>query len=179
MSRNPKIPVDISDETRVSLFPTDLASQDKIEEIFERFKPHAVIHTASPSYMDTRKTLMKTNVDGTTFLLEAAKACSHAKAFVFTSSDEAIMPTQEPTSEENTHRYDENNAPNAYALSKALAERLVIAGLWIKRGGYWDMSLSKIRMKRLRGRWNGLWKTSEDVTRPTANNSLLLIPSGA
>ncbi|CAF3500620.1 unnamed protein product [Fusarium graminearum] len=40
------------------------------------------------------------------------------------------MPTQEPTSEENAHRYDENNAPNApnaYALSKALAKRLVIA----------------------------------------------------
>ncbi|CZS75362.1 unnamed protein product [Fusarium graminearum] len=107
-----------------------LASQDKIEEIFERFKPHAVIHTASPSYMDTKKTLMSKNVDGTKALLEAARTCSDTKAFVFTSSDEAIMPTQEPTSEENAHRYDENNAPNApnaYALSKALAKRLVIA----------------------------------------------------
>ncbi|UZP32448.1 hypothetical protein NXS19_000264 [Fusarium pseudograminearum] len=127
VSRNPKVPVDVSDKTRISLFPTNLASQDKIEEVFQKFKPHAVIHTASPSYMDTRKALMKTNVDGTKALLDAAKACSHTKAFVFTSSDEAIMPTQEPTSEENAHLYDEKNAPNAYALSKALAERLVIA----------------------------------------------------
>lgn len=130
MSRNPKIPVGVPEEARICLYPTSLASQDKIEQIFERFKPHAVIHTASPSYMDTKKTLMSKNVDGTKALLEAARTCSDTKAFVFTSSDEAIMPTQEPTSEENAHRYDENNAPNApnaYALSKALAKRLVIA----------------------------------------------------
>ncbi|KAM0296163.1 hypothetical protein ACHAPM_010419 [Fusarium culmorum] len=127
VSRNPKVPVDVSDKTRISLFPTNLASQDKIEEVFQKFKPHAVIHTASPSYMDTKRVLMKTNVNGTNALLKVAKACIHTKAFVFTSSDEAIMPTQEPTSEENAHRYDEKNAPNAYALSKALAERLVIA----------------------------------------------------
>lgn len=127
VSRNPMVPVDVSDKTRISLFPTNLASQDKIEQVFQKFKPHAVIHTASPSFMDTKRVLIKTNVDGTNALLKAAKACIHTKAFVFTSSDEAIMPTQEPTSEENAHRYDENNAPNAYALSKALAERLVIA----------------------------------------------------
>ncbi|KAH7006399.1 hypothetical protein EDB82DRAFT_493487 [Fusarium venenatum] len=126
-SRHPKVPVDVLDESRISLFPLDLTSRDQTDEVFQNFKPHAVIHTASPSYLDTSRALIKTNVDGTNILLEAAKACSHTKAFVLTSSNQAVVPTQEPLSEENAQQYVKTNAPNAYALSKGLAERLVTA----------------------------------------------------
>ncbi|KAG8674253.1 erg26, C-3 sterol dehydrogenase [Fusarium poae] len=126
-SRHPKVPVDVSDESRISLLLLDLTSRDQIDQVFQKFKPHAVIHTVSPSYLDTRQALIKTNIDGTKILLEAAKACSHTQAFVFTSSNQAVVPTQEPLSEENAQLYDATNAPNAYALSKGLAERLVIA----------------------------------------------------
>jgi sterol-4alpha-carboxylate 3-dehydrogenase (decarboxylating) len=125
ISRHPKVPVDVLDESRISLYPLDLTSQDQIEAVFDDFKPHAVIHTASPSYLDTTNALITINVDGTKALLEAAKACTYTKAFVFTSSNQAVMPTQEPLSEENAQQYDKTNAPNAYALSKALAERFV------------------------------------------------------
>ncbi|GKU07294.1 c-3 sterol dehydrogenase c-4 decarboxylase [Fusarium langsethiae] len=127
VSRNPKVPVDVLDEARISLYSTDLTSPDEIEGVFQKFKPHAVIHTASPSYLDTNKALLETNVDGTAALLEAAKACSDTKAFVFTSSKLAVVPTQEPLSEENAQLLDKSNAPNVYALSKALAERTVTA----------------------------------------------------
>ncbi|KAL6918994.1 hypothetical protein ACHAPO_009267 [Fusarium lateritium] len=126
-SRHPKVPVDVSDESRISLFPLNLTSRDQIDQVFQNFKPHAIIHTVSPSYLDTRKALIETNVDGTKLLLEAAKACTHTQAFIFTSSNQAVVPTQEPLSEENAQQYDETNAPNAYALSKGLTERLVTA----------------------------------------------------
>ncbi|KAF5659148.1 C-3 sterol dehydrogenase (C-4 decarboxylase) [Fusarium circinatum] len=127
VSRHPKMPGDVADESRVSLHAADLTVPSQIEQVFRTFKPHAVIHTASPSYIDTPANLIKANIDGTKALLEAALACADTRAFVFTSSDSAVIPTQEPLSEENSVLYDETNAPNAYAMSKAAAERLVIA----------------------------------------------------
>ncbi|EXA51479.1 hypothetical protein FOVG_00105 [Fusarium oxysporum f. sp. pisi HDV247] len=127
VSRHPKMPVDVADESHVSLQAADLTVPSQIEQVFEAFKPHAVIHTASPSYLDTPANLMKANIDGTKALLKAASACADTDVFVFTSSDSAVIPTQEPLSEENAVLYDETNAPNAYAMSKAAAERLVIA----------------------------------------------------
>lgn len=127
VSRHPKMPADVADESHVSLQAADLIVPSQIEQVFETFQPHAVIHTASPSYLDTPANLMKANIDGTKALLKAASACADTDVFVFTSSDSAVIPTQEPLSEENAVLYDETNAPNAYAMSKATAERLVIA----------------------------------------------------
>ncbi|KAF5609108.1 C-3 sterol dehydrogenase (C-4 decarboxylase) [Fusarium subglutinans] len=127
VSRHPKMPGDVADESRVSLHAADLTVPSQIEQVFKTFKPYAVIHAASPSYIDTPANLIKANIDGTKALLEAALACANTRAFVFTSSDSAVIPTQEPLSEENSVLYDETNAPNAYAMSKAAAERLAIA----------------------------------------------------
>ncbi|KAF5984739.1 C-3 sterol dehydrogenase [Fusarium bulbicola] len=127
VSRHPKMPGDVADESRVSLHAADLTIPSQIERVFETFNPHAVIHTASPSYIDTPAILIKANIDGTKALLEAALACTDTRAFVFTSSDSAVIPTQEPLSEDDAVLYDETNAPKAYAMSKAAAERLVIA----------------------------------------------------
>ncbi|KAI1033577.1 hypothetical protein LB505_012963 [Fusarium chuoi] len=127
VSRHPKIPADVADESRVSLHAADLTMPSQIDQVFERFKPHAVIHTASPSYVDTPANLIKANIDGTKALLKAASASADTRAFVFTASDSAVVPAQDPLSEEDSVLYDETNAPNAYAMSKAAAERLVIA----------------------------------------------------
>ncbi|KAF5563865.1 C-3 sterol dehydrogenase (C-4 decarboxylase) [Fusarium napiforme] len=127
VSRHPKMPADVADESRVSLHAADLTIPSQIEHVFETFKPHAVIHTASPSYIDTPANLIKANIDGTKALLKAASACADTHAFVFTSSDSAVIPTQEPLLEEDSVLYDETNAPNTYAMSKAAAERLVIS----------------------------------------------------
>ncbi|KAF5570962.1 C-3 sterol dehydrogenase (C-4 decarboxylase) [Fusarium phyllophilum] len=127
ISRHPKMPADVADKSRVSLHAADLTIPRQIEQVFETFKPHAVIHTASPSYIDTPANLINANIDGTKALLKAASACVDTSAFVFTSSDSAVIPSQEPLSEEDSVLYDETNAPNAYAMSKAAAERLVVA----------------------------------------------------
>ncbi|KAG5744847.1 hypothetical protein H9Q70_012462 [Fusarium xylarioides] len=127
ISRHPKMPADVTDESRVSFHAADLTVPSQIELVFETFKPHAIIHTASPSYIDTPANLIKANIDGTKALLKAASACADTRAFVFTSSDSAVIPSQEPLSEVDSVLYDETNAPNAYAMSKAAAERLVIA----------------------------------------------------
>ncbi|KAH7180433.1 hypothetical protein DER46DRAFT_567063 [Fusarium sp. MPI-SDFR-AT-0072] len=127
VSRHPKMPADAADGSRVSLHAADLTIPSQIEQVFETFNPHAVIHTASPSYLDTPANLMKANIDGTKELLKAASACADTCAFVFTSSDSAVIPTQEPLSEDDAVLYDETNAPNVYAMTKAAAERLVLA----------------------------------------------------
>ncbi|KAF4455578.1 pyrimidine 5'-nucleotidase [Fusarium austroafricanum] len=127
VSRHPKIPADVSDHTRISLHAADLTVPDQIEAVFKKFNPHAIIHTASPSYLDTTTNLVKANVDGTNALLKAATACTKTSAFVFTSTDSAVIPTQEPLSEDDAVLYGETNAPNSYAMTKAMAEKLAIA----------------------------------------------------
>ncbi|EWG36068.1 hypothetical protein FVEG_14610 [Fusarium verticillioides 7600] len=160
VSRHPKMPADVADESRVSLHAADLTIPSQIEQVFETFSPHAVIHTASPSYIDTPTNLIKANINGTKALLKAASACADTRAFVFTSSDSAVIPTQEPLSEGDSVLYDETNAPNTYAMSKAAAERLVIAshseGLWAAAiripatYGEYDMNLVRQLVQSIR-----------------------------
>ncbi|SPJ70651.1 related to C-3 sterol dehydrogenase (C-4 decarboxylase) [Fusarium torulosum] len=127
VSRHPKIPAGISGDSRISLHAVDVASPSQIETVFRDFRPHAVIHTASPTFLDTTANLIKANVDGTTALLAAAIACIDTKAFVFTSSNSALVSTQEPVTEADAELHDENTAPNVYSMTKAKAERLVVA----------------------------------------------------
>ncbi|KAM0229414.1 hypothetical protein ACHAP5_011655 [Fusarium lateritium] len=127
VSRHPKIPAGISGDSRISLHTADVANSSQIEAVFEDFKPHAVIHTASPTYLDTTASLIKANIDGTTVLLAAAEACPDTKAFVLTSSNSAVVSTQEPVTEENAQLHDEKTALNVYSMTKAKAERLVAA----------------------------------------------------
>lgn len=125
VSRHPERPIDVSDKSRISLHAIDLTDNGQISELVRNVKPHAVIHTASPSYLDTATVLMKTNVEGTKALLEAATDCPDTKAFIFTSSNSAVVSTQEPISEDDAQQVDKTNAPSVYGLSKAIAERLV------------------------------------------------------
>ncbi|KAJ4263391.1 erg26, C-3 sterol dehydrogenase [Fusarium torreyae] len=127
VSRHPKMPVGDTHQSRISIHVADLTTPSQIKAVFEDVKPHAIIHTASPTYLDTTTALVKTNIEGTRALLQASIECSDTRAFVFTSSHTAVMPTQKPLSEDDSELYTENNSPNAYAMSKAVAERMVIA----------------------------------------------------
>ncbi|KAF4967691.1 hypothetical protein FSARC_4751 [Fusarium sarcochroum] len=127
VSRHPKLPADITHHSRISIHAADVSVPAQINAVFEAVKPHAIIHTASPTYLDTTTALVKANIDGTRALLQASKECSDTRAFVFTSSHTAVVPTQKPLSEDDAELYTETNSPNAYAMSKAVAERIVIA----------------------------------------------------
>ncbi|CAJ0545255.1 Ff.00g087280.m01.CDS01 [Fusarium sp. VM40] len=127
VSRHPKIPAGISGDSRISLHAADVAVSSQIEAVFRDFKPHAVIHAASPTYLDIAVNLVKANIDGTANLLAAATACLDTKAFVFTSSNSAVVSTQKPVTEVDAVLHDEKTAPNVYGMTKAQAERLVVA----------------------------------------------------
>jgi sterol-4alpha-carboxylate 3-dehydrogenase (decarboxylating) len=69
--------------------------------------------------------LYRTNVEGTKVLLDLATACPETCAFVYTSSDSAVVPTQEPLSEDKAQLYDQTRFNTPYGLSKAIADKMV------------------------------------------------------
>ncbi|KAH6960423.1 hypothetical protein DER45DRAFT_557730 [Fusarium avenaceum] len=127
VSRHPKIPAGISDDSRISLHAADVTVPSQIEAVFRDFEPHAVIHAVSPDFRDTTANLIKTNIEGTAALLAAATAYPDTRVFIYTSSNSAVVSTQKPITEADAVLHDETTAPNAYSMTKAQAERLVAA----------------------------------------------------
>lgn len=128
VSRKPKtLVIDEQLKNRLSYHAADVADEAQIQDVFTQFKPHAIIHTASPHHTDNAATLKRANVDGSKVLLECAKNCPETSAFIYTSSDSALAPTQQPLSEENAELYTETHYNNPYGLSKALADRMTLA----------------------------------------------------
>lgn len=86
----------------VQYFDGDITSIESILPIFEKIKPHLVIHTASPaavgesseSKMKQRNAMyQKVNVDGTQCVIEACQKTG-VKALVYTSSASVISDTE-------------------------------------------------------------------------------------
>jgi sterol-4alpha-carboxylate 3-dehydrogenase (decarboxylating) len=120
--RNPKA---TSDNPRVTFHAADIANDTEIKAVFDMVKPNVVIHTASPHHNEPAPMQQRTNVDGTKLLLQHAKACPETRAFVYTSSDSAVVPTQEPLTEDNAELYTEVHFPRAYSRTKAVADKMV------------------------------------------------------
>ncbi|KAF2178176.1 NAD(P)-binding protein [Zopfia rhizophila CBS 207.26] len=114
-------------DLRVSYHAADITDEAQILALFDKIKPHVVIHTASPHYTDSAAALLRTNVEGTKVLLKSAKACLQTCAFVYTSSDSAVVQTQFPLAEEKAELYNEIRFANPYGKSKAIANALVLA----------------------------------------------------
>jgi sterol-4alpha-carboxylate 3-dehydrogenase (decarboxylating) len=121
-SRNP-----VRSNDRIHLHAADLTSEKDIQAVFDTFRPDVVIHTASPKPTDKAPILARANIEGTKLLLNCAKLCSETRAFVYTSSDSAIEPTQEPLTEDKARLYDEDHYVNAYGMSKGVADAAVQA----------------------------------------------------
>ncbi|KAH4292405.1 hypothetical protein HBH64_183440 [Parastagonospora nodorum] len=124
ISRNPRAR---TEDDRISLHPANIASKEEVQAIFDAFRPQVVIHAASPKSVDTAAELIRTNVQGTRVLLECAEACVDTRAFVYTSSDSAVEPSEELLTEDQAKLYGENRHPNPYAMSKAVADAAVQA----------------------------------------------------
>lgn len=128
INRTPKrFSLDGDFEKIVTYHAADVADRLAVDAIFAQVKPHAIIHTASPVSTSNAETLYKANVEGTRILLECSKKCSDTRAFIYTSSDSAMVPTQQPLSEENAVLCTTERFNNPYGLSKALADRMVQA----------------------------------------------------
>ncbi|KAF2008155.1 NAD(P)-binding protein [Amniculicola lignicola CBS 123094] len=123
VSRNPK---PTFDESRISYHSAEIANKAQIQAIFDKIKPHAVIHTASPHHTEHASLLKRTNINGTRNLLQAAKSCPETWAFIYTSSDSAVLSTQTPLTEDKAQLYTAEHYPNIYSLTKALADASVL-----------------------------------------------------
>lgn len=122
-SRNPKC----TDE-RVLCYSVDITSPTSVKSLFETMKPQVVIHTVSPDHLAPLVEQNSTNVEGTRNLIEAAKACTETKAFVYTSSDSACQPSpHKQITEEQCELWNETTFNNPYGRSKAIADAMVLA----------------------------------------------------
>jgi sterol-4alpha-carboxylate 3-dehydrogenase (decarboxylating) len=125
VSRKPKSSSD--DNARVSYHAVDINDSAKIAALFDQLKPNGVIHTVSPKHTSSLAVLTQTNIEGTKILLQAAKTCPETTAFIYTSSDSAVQPTEAPLSEEDAVLWTESNYTRPYAMTKAVADTLVQA----------------------------------------------------
>lgn len=118
---------------RHELSEIDICDRARVDAVFERFRPDAVVHFAAESHVDRSiedpTAFVRTNVLGTQVMLDAALAW-HARAgdgfrFLHVSTDEvygSLGPDDAAFSETTPY------APNSpYAASKAAADHLARA----------------------------------------------------
>jgi len=106
----------------------DISNYQQVAALFSKIKPNVIIHTASPKYTTPEKILRQTNVDGTRILLQCAAESPDVQAFVYTSTDSAIV--QAPgikLTEDIAVLHTEKSRTNLYAKTKAIADFEVCA----------------------------------------------------
>ncbi|MDR1423739.1 MAG: dTDP-glucose 4,6-dehydratase [Azoarcus sp.] len=128
---------DIADDPRHVLVQGDVCDRDLIAGLLEKYRPRAIVHFAAESHVDRSihgpGEFIRTNIEGTFVMLEAARAYWNAlggvekAAFRFhhISTDEvygSLTADEAPFTEENPHR---PNSP--YAASKAASDHLARA----------------------------------------------------
>ncbi|WP_404385164.1 dTDP-glucose 4,6-dehydratase [Caenispirillum salinarum] len=126
----------VADDPGLAFEAADICDARAIGDIFQRHRPEAVLHLAAESHVDRSidgpASFIRTNVDGTGVLLEAARAhwraltapARDAFRFVHVSTDEVFgtLGAHGRFSEASPYR---PNSP--YAASKAAADHLVRA----------------------------------------------------
>lgn len=108
----------------------DITDFDAMLSLFQRLKPDAVIHTASPHAMNNKNTEMfyNVNVNGTKTLVRASQETG-VKAFVYTSSASVIHDTISDlvNADETYPLIMGMDQPEYYTTTKAQAELHVLA----------------------------------------------------
>ncbi|OQO06341.1 hypothetical protein B0A48_08930 [Cryoendolithus antarcticus] len=106
----------------------DITDPEAMLNLFQKIKPDAIIHTASPNAHHIDELLYKVNVDGTKALVRAAQQTG-VKAFVYTSSASIIHDTRSDliNADESYPIIMGKDQPQYYTTTKAQAELHVIA----------------------------------------------------
>ena len=127
----------LHDDPRHIFVRGDICDRALIDELLQRHKPRAIIHFAAESHVDRSihgpGEFVRTNVEGTFTLLEAARAFWNSLAtdekdnfrFLHVSTDEvygSLGPADAPFTE--SHPYEPNSP---YSASKAASDHLVRA----------------------------------------------------
>ncbi len=108
------------------IIAADVASPDAVERMVD-WQPECLLHLAADAYVDRSfehpGEVLRSNVDGTLRVLEAARRCPGLERVVITSSSEIYGDAQTPAIDEQ-HPL----APTSpYAASKVAADRLAYA----------------------------------------------------
>ena len=135
---------EVEQDPRYQLIQGDIANQNLVKDIFQKYQPTAVINFAAESHVDRSITgpgaFIQTNIVGTFNLLDCAKAYwntldsdkKSAFRFLHVSTDEVygtLGPNDQPFTEKNPY---EPNSP--YSASKADSDHLVRA--WFHTYGF-------------------------------------------
>jgi len=107
----------------------DITDYDSMLALFQKIKPDAVIHTASPNAnMHVKELMYKVNVGGTKNILRVSQE-SGVKAFVYTSSASIIHDTRSDLilADESYPIIIGKDQPQYYTTTKAEAEIAVLA----------------------------------------------------
>jgi sterol-4alpha-carboxylate 3-dehydrogenase (decarboxylating) len=114
---------------RLVLKQGDITSQADCEDAVVGVD--AVIHSASPSHHAPANILRRVNITGTMMLLDAARAESSCRAFVYTSSSSVIFSGADTLNADESWKVltakDRHGVLDAYSASKAEAEVAVLA----------------------------------------------------
>ncbi|MGB4467394.1 MAG: dTDP-glucose 4,6-dehydratase [Azovibrio sp.] len=134
---NPENLASLAGDARYVFVQGDICDRPLVERLLQRYRPRAIVHFAAESHVDRSlhgpEAFLRTNVDGTFTLLEAARAywselpAAEKAAFRFhqVSTDEvygSLSPEAAPFTEAHPYR---PNSP--YSASKAAADHLVRA----------------------------------------------------
>ena len=108
----------------------DVTDSVALQSLLREIKPKVIIHTASPRVNDPMakaRHFHKTNTKGTEILLACAAEVSSVKAFVYTSTVNVVAGSPHVNVDEKQALWQPNSKTIPYWLSKAAAEKLVIA----------------------------------------------------
>ncbi|PMD39567.1 NAD(P)-binding protein [Hyaloscypha variabilis F] len=125
VSRNPTTNL----QANTTYHAVDLCNAEQLAAILEEVKPRVIFHLASPQYLAPDNELWQTNVIGTRVLLKCASECPSVKAFIYTSTDSAIIPAAPGVlqTEETAKLYDEHSKIKMYCKTKAIGDAEVTA----------------------------------------------------
>jgi len=109
---------------KISFYKADICSRVRLEQVFRKEQPQAVVHFAAETHVDRSirdpAVFMETNCLGTQALLDTAKKFGVAR-FVYISTDEVYGEIEKGTFNEESPL-----SPNSpYAASKAAADLLL------------------------------------------------------
>lgn len=116
------------DEERVFIFSSDLCLPISEGILQETIDINYILHLAAETHVDNSindpVSFAKSNVLGTTYLLDYARKLPNLKAFVYFSTDEVFGPAPEGIFYKEWDRY---NCTNPYSASKAGGEEMALA----------------------------------------------------
>ncbi len=125
---NPASLGEVSNAENYSFERVDIADQDAVLRVFAEFKPTLIVHFAAESHVDRSiagpKQFLRTNIEGTFNLLEAARTLDQAVLFHHVSTDEVYGSLGETGYFTEETRYDPSSP---YSASKASSDHWVRA----------------------------------------------------